>query len=105
MGGLLSKFASLRESILRRSGRAPVRRRPSWLDARSDTVRDGSVPAERQGSAEIEETEAALRLLARLRTSQPPAQRQRLALTKYLGTIRRPTRLGVILLAAVAVTA
>jgi Domain of unknown function (DUF4403) len=68
-------------------------------------VRDGSLPAEMQGSAEVEEAEAALRLLARLRTSQPPAQRQRLQLTKYLGTIRRPTKLGVILLAAVAVTA
>jgi hypothetical protein len=57
-----------------------------------------------EGSDQIEEAEAALRMLARRRPSQPPAQRQILRLTKHLGTVRRPTFLAVILLTTVVVT-
>src|SRR6266567_9035365 len=102
MGGLLAKFASLAESISRRSGREPVRRSPSWLDARSDAAPDEPSRTETQTTEQIDEAEAALRLLARLRAPQPPAWHQRLQLAKHLGTIRRPTWLGTILLTAVA---
>jgi hypothetical protein len=104
MGGLLSKFASFRESISRRSGPAPIRRSPSRLNAGSDTHPEESSSAEAPEAAQIEEAEAAIRLLARLRAPQPQARHQKLRLTKHLGTIRRPTWLGTILLTAVAVT-
>jgi hypothetical protein len=105
MSRLLSRFASVRESILRRAGREPVRRSPSWLKARS-----GTPPAETLRADQIEEAEAAIRLLARLRAPQPQTRlqklRQKLRLTEHhLGTIRRPTRLGVILLASTALFA
>jgi Domain of unknown function (DUF4403) len=47
---------------------------------------------------QIEETEAAIRLLARLRAPPPRTRLQKLQ--RALGTIRRPTRLGTILLAS-----
>jgi hypothetical protein len=104
MGPLLSKFASVRESILRRAGREPVRRSPSWLKARS-----GTPPVETLRADQIEEAEAAIRLLARLR-AQPQTRlqklRQKLRLTEHdLGTIRQPTPLAVILLASIALFA
>ena len=105
MGPLLSKFASVRESILRKAGREPVRRSPSWLKARS-----GTPPAETLRPDQIEEAEAAIRLLARLRAPRPQTRlqklQQKLRLTEHhLGTIRRPTRPGVILLAFIALFA
>src|SRR5664279_882494 len=108
MGPLLSKFASVRESILRRAGREPVRRSPSRLKARSGTPRGD--PAESMRARQIEETEAAIRLLARLRAPPPQTRlqklQQNLRLTKHhLGTITRPTRLGVILLTTIALLA
>jgi len=59
---------------------------------------------------QIEETEAAIRLLARLRAPPPQTRlqklQQNLRLTKHhLGTITRPTRLGVILLTTIALLA
>jgi hypothetical protein len=105
MGPLLSKFASVRESILRRAGREPVRRSPSWLKARS-----GTPPAETPGADQIEEAEAAIRLLARLRAPRPETRLQKLQQTlrlteSQLGTIRRPTRAGLILLTSIALLA
>ena len=110
MGPLLSKFASVRESILRKAGREPVRRSPSWLKARSRTSPAESRPIATLGADQIEEAEAAIRLLARLRAPQPQTRLQKLQrklrLTEYhLGTIRRPTRAGVILLTSIALVA
>jgi len=70
-------------------------------------ARSGTPPAEQLGADQIEEAEAAIRLLARLRAPQPqtPLQklRQKLRLTQHhLGTITRPTRLGVILATSIA---
>src|SRR3954462_9050011 len=100
MGSLLSKFASVRESILRTAGHEPVRRSPSWLKARSGTSAGEPRPGEMLGADRIEEAEAAIRLLARLRAPQPQTRLQKLQL--HLGTIARPTRLGGILLTSIA---
>ena len=100
MGPLLSKFASVRESILRRAGREPVRRSPAWLKARSRASTAKPGPAELPRASQIEETEAAIRLLARLRGPRPQTRLQKLRLA--LGPIRRPTRLGTIVLTSVA---
>src|SRR3954454_1395963 len=103
MGPLLSKFASVRESILRKAGREPVRRSPSGLKARSGTFPAESRSGETLGTDQIEEAEAAIRLLALLRA--PPPQTRLQKLQQHLGTIGRPTRLGVILLTSIAVFA
>src|SRR5450755_1837398 len=98
MGPLLSKFASVRESILRRAGREPVRRSPAGVKTRTRTSIAGPGAAVSPTARQIEETEAAIRLLARLRAPPPRTRLQKLQ--RALGTIRRPTRLGTILLAS-----
>ena len=86
-----------------------MRRSPSWLKARSGTLPPDSRSAETLGADQIEEAEAAIRLLARLRAPQPqtPLQKlqRKLRLTEYdLGTIGRPTRRGVILVTSIALS-
>jgi len=112
MGPLLSKFASVRESILRKAGREPVRRSPAWLKARSGSLPGEQRSIERPAPDQIEETEAAIRLLARLRGTRPQTRLQKLRsrlqaleLSDRLGSITRPTRLGVIVLATIALSA
>src|SRR4051812_12590874 len=103
MGYLLSKFASVRQSILRTAGHEPVRRSPAWLKARSGAFPAESRSGETLGADQIEEAEAAIRLLARLRAPQPRTPLQKLQ--QNLGTIRQPTRLGLILLTSAALIA
>jgi len=71
------------------------------LKARSGTFPAESRSGETLGTDQIEEAEAAIRLLARLRA--PPPQTRLQKLQQHLGTIGRPTRLGVILLTSIAV--
>jgi len=77
-----------------------VRRSPAWLKARSGTFPAESRSGEALGADQIEEAEAAIRLLARLRAPQPQTRLQKLQ--QHLGTVAQPTRLGVILLTSIA---
>ena len=77
-----------------------MRRSPAWLKARSGALPAESRPGEPLGTNQIEEAEAAIRLLARLRAPRPQTRLEKLQLR--LGTITRPTRLGVILGTSVA---